>query len=113
MIDKVVRSYTGETLEKSLVIGDYERSNVWKINPVTGSDHLAPYPEELSSKIVKYYSYVGDIVLDPFIGSGTTAVSCAKLKRRYIGCEIHKEYVDMAVERIKREVPLSLEEIME
>ena len=67
LIDKVVRSYSGDILDKSLVEEPYERSNVWKINPETASKHLAPYPKELSDKIVKYYSYVEDLVLDPFM----------------------------------------------
>jgi DNA modification methylase len=106
LIDKIVRSYQGEILEQSLVNESYERSNVWKINPVTGSDHLAPFPKELSDKIVKYYSFVGDVVLDPFMGSGTTAISCMDLNRKYIGCEIHEEYVRMANERIQKFNPL-------
>lgn len=100
LIDKIVRSYDGEILEQSLVNENYERSNLWKINPETASKHLAPYPKELSDKIVKYYSYVNDIVLDPFMGSGTTAVSCIDLKRQYLGIEIHQEYIDMAQKRI-------------
>ena len=107
LIDKVVRSYFGEVLEESLVSDGYERSNVWKINPETASKHLAPYPKELSDKIVKYYSYVGDLVLDPFMGSGTTAISSIDLKRNYIGCEIHQEYVTMAENRIKLFSPLN------
>lgn len=107
LIDKVVRSYNGDVLEQSLVKEDYERSNVWKINPETGSDHLAPYPKELSDRIIKYYSYVGDVVLDPFIGSGTTAISCVDLKRDYIGIDIHEEYVQMTEERIKKFSPLN------
>jgi DNA modification methylase len=106
LIDKVVRSYSGEQLEQSLVKDRYERSNVWKINPETASKHLAPYPKELSDKIVKYYSYVEDLVLDPFMGSGTTAVSCVDLNRNYIGVELHREYVDMAEDRIARFAPL-------
>jgi DNA modification methylase len=106
LIDKVVRSYSGEQLEQSLVKDRYERSNVWKINPETASKHLAPYPKELSDKIVKYYSYVEDLVLDPFMGSGTTAVSCVDLNRNYIGVELHQEYVDMAEDRIARFAPL-------
>lgn len=112
LIDKVVRSYDDKILKNSLVMGEYERSNVWKINPVTSSEHLAPYPEELSDNIVRYYSYVGDVVLDPFMGSGTTAVSCIKLNRKYIGCEIHKEYVDMAENRIRNKFPTTLDEIL-
>lgn len=106
LIDKVVRSYEGDVLEDSLVKEDYERSNVWKINPETHSKHLAPYPKELSDRIVKYYSYVGDLVLDPFMGSGTTALSCIDLKRKYLGIELHEEYVNMANERIQSFHPL-------
>ena len=98
--------YDGDTLEQSLVSEPYERSNVWKINPETASKHLAPYPKELSDKIVKYYSYIGDVVLDPFMGSGTTAVSCVDLKRNYLGVELHQEYVTMAENRIKSFSPL-------
>jgi DNA modification methylase len=106
LIDKIVRSYTGDILNQSLVKDCYERSNVWKINPETSSKHLAPYPKQLSDKIIKYYSYVGDVVLDPFIGSGTTAISCLDLGRKYIGIEIHQEYVDMCEDRIKKFNPL-------
>lgn len=106
LIDKVVRSYEGDVLEQSLVKETYERSNVWKINPETASKHLAPYPKELSDKIVKYYSYIGDVVLDPFMGSGTTAISCIDLKRQYLGIEIHQEYIDMAQNRIASFSPL-------
>jgi len=101
-----VRSYSGDILDKSLVEEPYERSNVWKINPETASKHLAPYPKELSDKIVKYYSYVEDLVLDPFMGSGTTAISCVDLGRKYLGVEIHQEYIDMAENRIKGFNPL-------
>lgn len=100
LIDKIVRSYSGQVLEDSLVKEDYERSNVWVINPETRSKHLAPYPENLSDKIIKYYSFVGDKVLDPFLGSGTTLLSCQKLNRKGIGFEIHKEYCDMSESRI-------------
>jgi DNA modification methylase len=106
LIDKIVRSYEGDVLEQSLVKEVYERSNVWKINPETASKHLAPYPKELSDKIVKYYSYVGDVVLDPFMGSGTTAISCIDLKRQYLGIEVHQEYIDMAQNRIASFSPL-------
>ena len=100
LIDKIVRSYNDDVLEKSLVHGSYERSNVWQINPETKSKHLAPYPEKLSDNIVKYYSFHGDNVLDPFLGSGTTLVSCKKLERNGIGFEIHEEYIKMSESRL-------------
>lgn len=100
LIDKVVRSYGGDILEESLVIGEYERSNVWYINPETKSKHLAPYPEKLSDNVVRYYSFVGDTVLDPFLGSGTTLLSCEKFNRNGIGFDIHDEYIKMSEDRI-------------
>jgi len=101
LIDKVVRSYSGEVLEKSLVEDGYERSNLWIINPETKSKHPAPFPKELSDRVVKYYSFVGDNVLDPFMGSGTTAVSCVDLNRNYLGYEIHSDYIAIAQKRIQ------------
>ncbi len=106
LIDKIVRSYDGDVLEKSLVDDGYERSNCWLINPETSSKHLAPYPKELSDKLIKYYSYVGDVILDPYMGSGTTAVSAKDLGRNYIGCDLHQEYVDLADGRIHKLNPL-------
>ena len=101
MIDKIVRSYSGDILEESLVNEEYERSNVWYINPETRSKHLAPYPEELSDKVVKYYSFVGDKILDPFLGSGTTLLSAKKLNRDCVGIEIHQEYINMSLKRLE------------
>jgi DNA modification methylase len=95
LIDKIVRSYGSLDAENSKVVGEYERSNVWKINPKTNSKHPAPYPIELTDKLVQYYSFVGDTVIDPFFGSGTTGLSCKKLNRKCIGFEIHSEYIDM------------------
>jgi len=100
LLDKVVRGYTGEIRQASLVTGDYERSNVWHIQPDTASPHPAPYPAELSDKLIRYYSYVGDVVLDPFMGSGTTALSAKKHRRNYIGFEINGEYAKTAQDKI-------------
>ena len=95
LIDKVTRSYKGEIKEKSLVLGEYERTNIWYMQPVTNSTHPAPYPKDLSDKVIQYYSYVGDIVVDPFMGRGTSAISCIDLERSYIGFEYQKEYFDL------------------
>lgn len=63
--------------------------------------HPAPFPEELPHRLIELYSYKGDVILDPFIGSGTTAIAALKLKRHYIGYEISKEYVGLATKRIQ------------
>ncbi len=65
--------------------------------------HPAPYPLELPKRCIKLFSYVGDTILDPFVGSGTTLISACKLKRKGIGVEISKEYFNLAINRIKRE----------
>lgn len=102
LIDKIVRSYKGEIKEKSLVDDGYERSNVWQINPETAvRQHPAPYPIELPNKVIQYYSYCNDVVLDPFMGSGTTAIACLNLNRNFIGFELDEGYYNIANERIK------------
>lgn len=62
--------------------------------------HPAPFPEELPARLIQLYSFTDDIVLDPFMGSGTTAVTALKAKRNFIGYEISPEYVKLANERI-------------
>lgn len=108
LIDKIVRSYDAVISLNSKVEDEYERTNVWKINPETKSKHPAPYPEVLVDKLIKYYSFVSDVVLDPFIGSGTTAISAYKLNRKSIGFEIHNEYIKMFENRIKTIVKNSI-----
>ena len=71
---------------------EYERTNVWRFNPETKSAHPAPFPMELPQKLIQYYSFVGDIVLDPFAGSGTTCLAAKKLDRNYIGIELDNEF---------------------
>ena len=101
LIDNIVRGYDAITSLNSKVNDGYERTNVWKINPETKSMHPAPYPELLVENLIKYYSFCGDLVLDPFVGSGTTSISAFKLNRKSIGFEIHKNYINIFENRIK------------
>lgn len=63
--------------------------------------HPAPYPVELCDRLIKMFSYRNDVVFDPFMGSGTTGVSAIKNDRKFIGCEISEEYINIANNRIK------------
>jgi len=65
--------------------------------------HPAPFPLELPYRCIKLFSYIGDTVLDPFVGSGTTLISAYKLDRKAIGTEISKEYFELAKSRIEKE----------
>ena len=113
LIDKVVRSYSSLDAVNSKVLNEYERSNIWKINPKTNSKHPAPYPIELTDKIISYYSFVGDTIIDPFFGSGTTGLSCKKYNRKCIGFEIHSEYIEMFKKEITRIIPHQLKIALE
>lgn len=83
-------------------IGHYERTNVWRMNPETNSLHTAPFPEALPAKLICYYSYEGDLVYDPFLGSGTTAKMAKQNKRKYVGSEINEDYFKLAQKRLEQ-----------
>lgn len=65
--------------------------------------HPAPFPIELPNRCIKMFSYVDDIILDPFLGSGTTLIAAHNNKRQGIGIELDKKYYDLAVKRFKSE----------
>ncbi len=65
--------------------------------------HPAPFPLELPKRCIKLFSYVGDTILDPFSGSGTTLIASYKLGRKAIGTEISEEYFQLSIERIEKE----------
>lgn len=62
--------------------------------------HPAPFPVELPFRCIQLYTYINELVLDPFIGSGQTAIAAIKTNRHYIGYEVEKEYVELAERRI-------------
>ena len=71
------------------------------------TSHPAQYPEELIERIVLSTTDKGDLVLDPFMGSGTTAVVAKKLGRNYVGYEIVEEYCNIASERLRKVVDVN------
>ena len=76
------------------------KKNIWRINKEKGNPHPAAFPIELVDNIVKSCSEEGSVVLDCYMGSGTTAVSCKKLNRNFIGIEISKDYIEMTNKRL-------------
>ena len=80
-----------------------KKSDVWTMKPEGSGDrrnHIAPFPYELPYRIIKAYSYVGENILDPFLGSGTTLRAALTLKRNGIGYEINPEIASGAIESI-------------
>lgn len=78
------------------------RLNVWDVTEVKNNrtGHPAPFPERLVKDHIISWSNPGDVVLDPFMGSGTTAVACLNTGRNYIGFELSEEYCEIARKRI-------------
>lgn len=75
--------------------------DVWEFTQEMNNPHPAPYPVDLIKRVIS--STNAQVILDPFMGSGTTAVAARKLKRKYIGIELSAEYCAMAQERLKRD----------
>jgi DNA modification methylase len=91
----------------SVISADNHRAwfqQIW--TGVTGAStkaHPAPYPLELAERLVRMFSFVGDTVLDPFMGTGTTSLACAQWGRNSIGVEVSDAYVEMAAKQLERE----------
>ena len=98
--------FSGLTRPRKMVYDKRNKRSVWKVTckPYKGS-HFAVYPPELIEPCIKAGSEEGDIILDPFMGSGTTAMVAKSLKRYYIGCELHEDYGTLMQQRIKEGVP--------
>ena len=78
--------------------------SVWTFGPASARKvgHPAPFPEELPHRLIELYTYHGDVVLDPFCGSGTTCVAARRAGRSYVGYEIDPRYVRLAEARLKK-----------
>lgn len=83
-------------------------NNIWHIAPVPPDllDHPCPFPEEIPYRLITTYSYPGEIVLDPFVGSGQTTKVARHLKRHFAGYETIAKYVELATQRLNE--PLSV-----
>lgn len=79
--------------------------SIWRFNPAHAKQvgHPAPYPVELARRCIEFYTYRDEIVLDPFMGSGTTAVAAKQSQRHYIGYEVSATYVELANNRLQQE----------
>lgn len=84
---------------------DFDRwfQQIWSITGASTKQHPAPFPLELASRLVRMFSFVGDTVLDPFCGTGTTMVAALRANRHSIGVEIDPEYCRLAARYLKAE----------
>jgi len=104
VFSKEERKLDGDTKKIDITKEEFIKfsNSFWDIKPQTQpKGHPAPFPEELVYRLIKFYSYIDNIVLDPFGGTGTTAVVCVKNKRRYIYIDNCQEYCNLAENTIK------------
>lgn len=90
--EDIIKKWRRDIVEIQPVFKHFKGKNI--------KGHSAPYPEDITDMAVLFYSGVGDIVYDMFMGSGTTGVSAKRYKRHYVGSELHKEYTEIAQQRI-------------
>ena len=94
----IILAHKGRCIRKN----DYRYSDVWNFNRVSGKDlvHQNQKPVDLLKRCLELYTVDNDIVFDGCMGSGSTGIACKDMNRNFIGCEIDKEYFDIAKRRI-------------
>lgn len=104
LIDKHIRAKSKEDKERAR-IGDFPRTNVWTMAPERNKVHPAVMPLGLAEQVVRLYSYPGEMVFDPFGGSGTTSLAAKRLGRRWTMVEKDHVYAKLAKERLYGDQP--------
>lgn len=94
LIDWNMRQYPPEVIKKSRVKDDFETTNVWQIDPTYSKNHSAVFPVELCRRVIQYYSFEGDLIFDPFGGSGTLGWAAKALNRLFFLTELKTEYFE-------------------
>lgn len=100
LIDWNIHQYSWDKVKKSKVIDKYETTNIWRIDPTFDRIHSAVFPLELCNRVIKLYSFIGDLVFDPFAGSGTFGRAAVNLDRNFFLTEKEAKYIN----RIKEEL---------
>lgn len=106
LIDWNMKQYPDDKIEKSKVLNGYETTNIWRIDPVFDKVHSAVFPLELCRRVIKYYSFVGDLIFDPFSGSGTLGRAAGQLDRFFFLTERESKYISRIKENISSEFDL-------
>jgi DNA modification methylase len=108
LIDWYIRNHPDQfAVEMSKVSGDYETTNVWRICPSSSPVHPAVFPLELAERVVRYYSFKNDLILDPLAGIGTVGTAALNLDRRFYLIEKRRRYVDHFLATERRRFPKS------
>lgn len=107
--DKKLLEHSGGYDAEGNIMGDgmANKRSVWTVNTMPYSEaHFATFPERLITDCIKAGCPENGIVLDPFIGAGTTGLVARKLNRNFVGCELNPKYIKIAEKRIFKEIGL-------
>lgn len=101
LIDWHIRKHPRQDcVQQSKIQDGYEVTNLWKIHPAHHPKHPAVFPVELAEKVITYYSFINDVILDPFAGIGTVGEAACKTGRRFVLFEINPEYLTVMKESL-------------
>ena len=103
LLDWNIHQYSSEIVENSKVKGDFDTNNVWQICPKSDKIHPAVFPSELCKRVIQYYSYIGDLIFDPFGGSGTLGYTAKRMGRNFFLTEKNEKYFEY-MKSYKREI---------
>jgi len=111
------REVEGRPFRSTLMTEDFMALtlDVWAIPPESARrvGHPAPFPVELPEQLIRLYTFENDLVLDPFMGSGSALVAAARLNRRYVGYDLDPGYVEIARQRVEQELASPAAELSE
>ncbi|MBI2630893.1 HEAT repeat domain-containing protein [Candidatus Nomurabacteria bacterium] len=102
LIDWNISQYSWDKVKRSKVADKYETTNIWHIGPTFDKVHSAVFPIELCNRVIKYYSFVDDLIFDPFAGSGTLGLAAVNLDRHFFLTEKEPKYVNRMKEDLIR-----------
>jgi DNA modification methylase len=112
LIDWNIRNHHDQgAVARSKVADGYEQTNIWRLPPAHSKDHPAVFPAALVERVIKYYSFEGDVVLDPFAGSGTLGRVAYQLGRKFVLSELDPNYVTIIKRNLQELMGLEATEI--
>lgn len=113
LIDWHIRSHPDpDTVRRSRISGTYEKTNIWRIHPAFSKQHPAVFPVALAERVIRYYSFENDVVLDPFAGLGTVGEAAIRLNRRFVLAELNPDYIEIIRERAVQWLGKSADDVM-
>jgi DNA modification methylase len=113
LIDWFIRNHPDQKIVRSSKIADgYDVTNIWKLPPSYSKRHPAIFPVRLAEKVINYYSFREDVVMDPFAGTGTVGEAAIKNGRRFVLIDNDKDYIEVIQDRLAKLMGFDSEKVI-